>query len=64
MMPLNVKETIVRAIQVITHDELPLMCPRADRQLWSAHPRVYLPIEQQGQCACPYCGQKYVLQQS
>ncbi len=30
--------------------------------LWNSHPRVYLPIEAERECACPYCGAHYVLQ--
>ncbi len=29
--------------------------------LWNSHPRVYLPIEDTGEAACPYCGAVYVL---
>jgi len=42
--------------------ELPLSCPTPDMRLWNSHPRVYLPIEEEGGTAiCPYCGAKYVL---
>ena len=46
----------------VTRDELPLCCPRGDGELWSMHPKVYLPIEKTGEAVCPYCGAKYVLQ--
>jgi uncharacterized Zn-finger protein len=29
--------------------------------LWNSHPRVYLPIEADGEARCPYCGALYVL---
>jgi len=31
--------------------------------LWNSHPKVYLPIaEQGGKAKCPYCGADYVLE--
>lgn len=41
--------------------DLPLSCPMPDMEVWNAHPRVYLPIEKTGECACPYCGAKFTL---
>jgi uncharacterized Zn-finger protein len=29
--------------------------------LWNSHPRVYLPLEENGSAACPYCGAVFVL---
>jgi uncharacterized Zn-finger protein len=45
----------------VTAADLPLHCPTPSMRLWSAHPRVYLPIEKTGEALCPYCGTKYVL---
>ncbi len=45
----------------VSHNDLPLHCPMPDADLWSSHPRVYLPIEDTGQELCPYCGTLYVL---
>lgn len=50
----------------ISRKQLPLYCPmppsEGGQALWSAHPRVYLPImEQGGEIACPYCGARYRL---
>lgn len=42
-------------------DELPLHCPTPAMQLWNAHPRVFLPIDQTGEALCPYCGARYRL---
>lgn len=42
-------------------DELPLYCPTKSMRLWSAHPRVFLPIEEEGEALCPYCGTLYKL---
>lgn len=42
--------------------ELPLSCPLPSMALWNSHPRVYLPIQDEGgKSECPYCGAKYVL---
>ena len=45
----------------VTRAELPLSCPTPDMALWNSHPRVYLPIEEESECACPYCGSVFVL---
>ena len=41
--------------------ELPLSCPLPSMALWNSHPRVYLPIEAERECQCPYCGAHFVL---
>lgn len=42
--------------------DLPLSCPMPAMALWSSHPRVYLPIvDDGGRSECPYCGAIYVL---
>lgn len=41
--------------------ELPLSCPQPSMALWNSHPRVYLPIEANGEALCPYCGTLYRL---
>ena len=45
----------------VTQVDLPLHCPTAAMLLWSAHPRVFLPIEETGAALCPYCGTQYTL---
>lgn len=45
----------------VTREELPLSCPTKDKALWNAHPRVYLPIEENGHVRCPYCEAHYTL---
>jgi uncharacterized Zn-finger protein len=45
----------------VTRADLPLSCPMPSMALWNSHPRVYLPIEEEGSCKCPYCGAQYVL---
>jgi uncharacterized Zn-finger protein len=47
--------------QEITVKDLPLSCPTQHEQVWNAHPRVYLPLEESGTVVCPYCGTKYIL---
>jgi uncharacterized Zn-finger protein len=42
--------------------DLPLSCPLPSMAVWNSHPRVYLPIAQDGGDAlCPYCGAHFVL---
>ena len=42
--------------------DLPLSCPLPSMALWNSHPRVYLPIAQEGgEALCPYCGAHFVL---
>ena len=42
--------------------DLPLSCPLPSMALWNSHPRVYLPIEAERECQCPYCGSLFVLE--
>ena len=46
----------------VTRNDLPLSCPLPSMALWNSHPRVYLPIENEGgESSCPYCGAHFVL---
>jgi uncharacterized Zn-finger protein len=46
----------------VTRADLPLSCPTPAMMLWNSHPKVYLPIDQQGGHAqCSYCGAEYEL---
>ncbi len=45
----------------VSSQDLPLCCPLHNETLWDAHPRVYLPIESEGQVVCPYCETEYRL---
>lgn len=45
----------------VTAADLPLHCPPKGVALWSAHPRVFLPVKANGRARCPYCGAEYVL---
>ncbi|MEE9927625.1 zinc-finger domain-containing protein [Microvirgula aerodenitrificans] len=57
----ELKENRANFIEVTAHD-LPLHCPMPDMVKWNAHPRVFLPIQQQGGVSrCPYCGTEYKL---
>ena len=47
----------------VTRDDLPLSCPMPGMSLWNSHPKVYLPIAEQGDHAkCPYCGAEFDLE--
>ena len=39
--------------------DLPLHCPTGEQSAWSMHPKVFLPIDQDGKASCPYCGTRY-----
>ncbi len=42
--------------------DLPLHCPMQGMSLWNSHPRVFLPIKENGgKAKCPYCGAEYTL---
>lgn len=47
----------------VSRADLPLACPPPGDALWSMHPRVYLPIEDEPdqESVCPYCGAHYRL---
>lgn len=55
----QLKENTQRQINV-TEKDLPLHCPMPDMVKWNSHPRVFLPVEANGEALCPYCGTKYV----
>ena len=46
----------------VTQSDLPLSCPMPGMALWNSHPKVYLPIvDDGGESTCPYCGAHNVL---
>ena len=47
---------------LITPADLPLHCVGPKHELWSGHPRVFLPIESNSTIECPYCGTLYHLE--
>jgi uncharacterized Zn-finger protein len=47
---------------VITRNDLPLSCPLPSANQWSAHPRVFLTLDENGTSTCPYCSTVYTLQ--
>lgn len=59
----NTDEACTQRRYEITVADLPLSCPPRDKRVWDAHPRVYLPIEDEadGEVVCPYCEALYVL---
>lgn len=49
------------AIEVRSSD-LPVHCPLPDSSLWDSHPRVYIPVQENGgEARCPYCGTLFKL---
>jgi len=50
-----------QAVEVRSSD-LPIHCPSSDSSLWNSHPRVYIPVQENGgEARCPYCGTLYKL---
>lgn len=48
----------------INSKDLPLHCPISGSSLWNSHPKVYLPIKENGgKAKCPYCGTDYILKE-
>ncbi len=45
----------------VSREQLPLSCPLPEEEVWSLHPRVYLPIANSGEAVCPYCSTHYLL---
>lgn len=45
----------------VTEADLPVHCPMEGTTLWDSHPRVYIPLDQQNESKCPYCGANYKL---
>jgi uncharacterized Zn-finger protein len=45
----------------ITKEDLPLCCPLPRMALWDSHPRVYLPLDENGFAKCPYCAAEFRL---
>ncbi len=45
----------------VKSSDLPVHCPMDGSQLWSSHPRVFIPVEATGTAACAYCGTIYKL---
>lgn len=62
MSKINKKPVSADKSYIVRHNQLPLSCPTDQVALWSAHPKVYLPIEKTGSEVCPYCGTRFILQ--
>lgn len=45
----------------VTSADLPLSCPMPGMHVWNSHPKVYIPIEETGKGACPYCSAIFTL---
>lgn len=45
----------------VKRSDLPLSCPLPGDDVWNMHPKVYLPVEKEGESVCPYCGAHYKL---
>lgn len=61
MVKAQQKPACTKKKQTIRHADLPLSCPTNTMALWNAHPKVYLPMSDDGEATCPYCGTLFVL---
>ena len=60
--PASLKQPNAENSYHVTHKDLPLHCPMDGMSLWNSHPRVFLPIEENGgETLCPYCSAKFIL---
>lgn len=46
----------------VTRGDLPVSCPTPEMTLWNSHPRVYLPLADNGRATCPYCSAEFILE--
>ena len=62
-MPMSTPKSTVELLARDLNDHGGVFCPnpKADMQLWSAHPKVYLDVARTGEAKCPYCGTVYRL---
>ena len=52
------QETVIK----VSRSDLPIHCPMPGASLWDSHPRVYIPVEENGgRAQCIYCGAIYEL---
>ncbi len=48
----------------LKESDLPAHCPMPGMSAWDSHPKVYLPIKENGGVAvCPYCSAEYSLKE-
>lgn len=53
---------VPQTIRQVTQAELPISCPTSDKDSWSAHPRVFLPLSESNRReTCPYCSAQFEL---
>lgn len=43
----------------VSAENLPLYCSGPDNESWNGHPKVFLPVGEDGKTVCPYCGTHY-----
>jgi len=60
--PASLKQPNAENLYPITRKDLPLHCPMDGMSLWNSHPRVFLPIADDGEAICPYCSARFVLE--
>jgi len=57
----NLQQSCTENVYEVTESDLPVHCPMPGTSLWDSHPRVFIPLDQNTEAACPYCGAVYKL---
>lgn len=60
-MSSSTRESNALRVYHVCRRDLPVSCPSDLSPLWCSHPRVFLPLEDQGEATCPYCSARYIL---
>jgi len=58
---INLQQSCSEKVYEVTESDLPVHCPMPGTSLWDSHPRVFIPLDQKAEAACPYCGAVYKL---
>jgi|TARA_B110000967_G_C18708262_1_gene471360 uncharacterized Zn-finger protein len=58
----NYSQSNTKSAVEVKATDLPIHCPVEGTSLWNSHPRVYIPVnENGGESKCPYCGTMFKL---
>jgi uncharacterized Zn-finger protein len=50
------QDSKTNSVVEVTRNELPVYCPVSDAELFSSHPRQFIPLEDAPEASCSYCG--------
>lgn len=49
-------------IHIFRKKDLPISCPNKNTEFLHSHPKVFLAFDEEGFASCPYCSEKYKIQ--